>query len=117
MADAHRTPDIHRPDKASNRDRVPVKQEEKVQSNVVRITPEDNVVVALREIKAGEAVSGITGLEVKATEDILQNHKIAIADIPEGSPVIKYGESIGVAGTTIRAGDWVHTHNLKSGKD
>jgi len=104
-------------DTHENREPKVSAKEGTVQSNVVRIAPEDNVVVALRAIKAGEFVSGIAGLEVKATEDILQNHKIAIAHIPEASPVIKYGEKIGLAGAAIRAGDWVHTHNLKSGKD
>ena len=41
-------------------------------------------------------------------------HKIALADIPKGSPVVKYGYPIGIATEDIRAGEFVHTHNLRS---
>lgn len=41
-------------------------------------------------------------------------HKIALRDIPKGSAVVKYGYPIGVATADIRAGEFVHTHNLAS---
>jgi altronate hydrolase len=88
--------------------------EQKMKTNAIRVDPEDNVVVAFRAIKAGESVVCDTGLDLKANEDIMKNHKVAVLDIPEHSPVIKYGEIIGFATKPIRAGDWVHTHNLRS---
>ena len=48
-------------------------------------------------------------------EDIPQGHKIALADIKEGEKVIKYGFPIGVAKQDIKAGSWVHVHNVKTG--
>ena len=42
-------------------------------------------------------------------------HKIAITDIKEGENIIKYGCPIGHATCDIKAGDAVHTHNVKSG--
>jgi altronate hydrolase len=84
-----------------------------METNIVRIDPRDNVAVAIREIRSGEAVTGVPGLAVRATEDILRNHKVALVEIPENAPVIKYGERIALASRTIRAGQWVHTHNLK----
>jgi len=42
-------------------------------------------------------------------------HKLAARDIKCGEQIIKYGYPIGVATTDIKAGEWVHTHNLKSG--
>jgi altronate dehydratase len=41
-------------------------------------------------------------------------HKIAVCDIAEGSPIIKYGEKIGLASAPIKRGDHVHVHNLES---
>lgn len=41
-------------------------------------------------------------------------HKIALKDIPKGAAVVKYGYPIGVATEDIKAGDFVHTHNLRS---
>lgn len=83
-------------------------------ANVIRIDPRDNVAVAFQGLKRGEPVTGIPGVEVTANEDIPKNHKVALREIPENCPVIKYGESIGVATRPIRPGDWVHTHNLSS---
>lgn len=83
-------------------------------TNAVRIHPRDNVAVALREIRPGEALSG-SGVEgVAARECIPKNHKAALQAVPEGGAVIKYGEKIGVASRPVRAGEWVHTHNLAS---
>ncbi|MBQ9764679.1 MAG: altronate dehydratase [Lachnospiraceae bacterium] len=42
-------------------------------------------------------------------------HKRAITDISKGTAVIKYGFSIGNATEDIKAGDHVHSHNLKTG--
>ncbi len=44
-------------------------------------------------------------------------HKIALWDIKQGEPVIKYGQTIGRASTDIRKGEWVHSHNLKTHLD
>ncbi len=85
-----------------------------MEANAIQINPRDNVVVAFREIRTGESITGIAGVEVKANEDVMRNHKIAIREIAENSPVIKYGETIALASKLIRPGDWVHTHNLKS---
>lgn len=85
-----------------------------MQENAIRINPQDNVVVAFRGMQAGEPVVGIVGVDAVANEDIPRNHKIAIKEIPAHSPVIKYGETIGLATQRIRAGDWVHTHNMRT---
>ena len=61
------------------------------------INQQDNVAVALKDIPP-----------------ILQGHKIALQDIAAGAHVIKYGHPIGTATQDICAGDWVHSHNLKT---
>lgn len=73
----------------------------------------DNVAIAVGGLRKGEAVEGAGG-ELRARIDVPRNHKVAIKRIEKGAAVIKHGESIGFAGETIEAGEWVHTHNLKS---
>jgi len=88
-----------------------------METNAVLVNPKDNIAVAIKEIKAGETVTGIGDLELQANEDIMRNHKVAIAEVAENEPVLKYGEKIGFASKPIRAGDWVHSHNLKWEED
>jgi hypothetical protein len=92
-------------------------KEQGVHVNVIRIHPDDSVAVALREIREGEMLAGAGGGNVTAREVIMKNHKVALRDLPEDAHVIKYGETIGLASRPIRAGQWVHTHNLKGEKE
>lgn len=41
-------------------------------------------------------------------------HKYAVRDIKKGESIIKYGFPIGIAEEDIKAGEHVHTHNLKT---
>lgn len=79
----------------------------------IKIHESDNVIVAIREITAGEMVSA-GGMQVKAKETIPAGHKMALADIPQGGEVVKYGFRIGNAKEDIAAGAWIHTHNIKT---
>ncbi|MFL5018569.1 MAG: UxaA family hydrolase, partial [Rhizobium sp.] len=67
----------------------------------------DNVAVATAAIAPGSTVAGI-----QTREKIDPGHKVAIADIPLGSPVVKYGQAIGRTTAEVKAGDHVHSHNL-----
>lgn len=78
----------------------------------IKINDNDNVVVALQDIKAGDTVLGVI-----AKEDIARGHKMALAEIAEGKDIIKYGYPIGHAKNIITAGEWVHTHNVKTNLD
>jgi altronate hydrolase len=82
--------------------------------NALLIHPRDNVVVALRELAAGEEVQakGVEGFPV--LEKIPPSHKAALRDIPAGEEIIKYGEVVAVCTRDIQKGQWVHTHNLES---
>jgi len=46
--------------------------------------------------------------------DLTSGHKYALCDIKEGENVIKYGFPIGHATSDIKAGEHVHSHNLKT---
>jgi altronate hydrolase len=76
----------------------------------IKITADDNVAVALEEIKKGDNVFGTAALS-----DIPAGHKIALCDIENGTPVTKYGCTIGYAKENIKAGEWVHTQTVKTG--
>lgn len=79
--------------------------------DIVKISEQDNVAVVIRNVSAGEAITE----NVIAVEDIPAGHKISLEKIPSGSAIIKYGYPIGYAVADICAGQWVHTHNLKTG--
>lgn len=88
--------------------------------NAMIIDPKDNVAVAIEPIAAGETVTYLAqGKEITLTakEDITIYHKLATRDIPEGEPVVKYGEHIGVATALIPKGAHVHVHNVVSLKE
>ena len=82
-------------------------------NNALIINPRDNVAVAVVEIKAGSEVTGLSE-PLQAVTDVPRNHKVALTEIKAGDAVIKYGETIGRADKDVRAGEWVHTHNLKA---
>ena len=84
-------------------------------ANIIHITDKDNVVVAVTPIAEGTPVDvDGKGTTVTAMQDIPQGHKMAVKDIAKGSQIIKYGYSIGHAIEDIQAGQWVHTHNMKT---
>ncbi len=80
---------------------------------VIRIHEKDNVAVAIDKIDKGEVVR-VDSFSITALDNIDQGHKIALCDIKQGENVIKYGFPIGHATTHIKAGEWVHSHNLKT---
>ncbi len=65
----------------------------------LKIHEKDNVAVVLHPAEGSEAGRG---------------HKVALTDIQAGEHIVKYGFPIGHATTHIKAGEWVHTHNMKT---
>ena len=86
-------------------------------ANVLRIHPEDNVVVALADLAPGTTLElGESTLKpgVISGDPIPFGHKVAVVPIARGQAVIKYGAPIGVATEDIAPGQHVHVHNLRS---
>ena len=79
----------------------------------VRLRRDDNVAVAARPIPRG-FVLPFEDREVEAREPIQLGHKVALADILEGAPIVKYGQIIGFASKPILAGSWIHEHNVRA---
>ncbi|WP_322990087.1 altronate dehydratase family protein [Hoeflea sp.] len=78
----------------------------------IRLNPNDNVIIALKDLTSGATVSG---LDVPLVESVARGHKIASRPIAEGEKVIRYGQTIGVASHAIAPGVHVHVHNLGMG--
>jgi len=73
----------------------------------------DNIAVAAETLDACERLILPTG-EFTLIDRIPRGHKVALVDLETGDKVLKFGVSIGSATKPIRAGQHVHTHNLKS---
>ena len=83
-------------------------------ANFIKIHENDNVAVALDVIPSGTTVN-VGGADVTTTLEVPAGHKFALADLAEGTPVIKYGFRIGNTTAAVKKGEWIHTHNLKTG--
>jgi altronate hydrolase len=84
-------------------------------SSVICLHPDDNIAVARRGIAAGDEIDA-AGRTVTARDAIDLGHKIATRAIPRGTPVKKFGQTIGFASSDIPPGAWVHTHNVDAGQ-
>jgi (2R)-sulfolactate sulfo-lyase subunit alpha len=80
--------------------------------------PDDDVGVAVVDIKAGAEVGAVT-LEgqhvgaVKMVQDVLLGHKVAMRDIAGGKDVIEYGRVIGIA-SGVGAARFVRTRTSET---
>ena len=55
-------------------------------------------------------------VKVDSIADIPLGHKIALRDLKEGDTILKYGHDIGKVVKSIKKGDHVHVHNVKTKK-
>ncbi|XOV94190.1 MAG: galactarate dehydratase [Bacteroidota bacterium] len=78
---------------------------------VVRISDRDNVgvVASPSGLEKGTEIA----TNIRAQQFIGMGHKVALADIPEGGPVIRYGHIISYAKTFISSGSWVNERNTE----
>ncbi len=86
------------------------------EKRALKMKPNDNTATVLEEVLPGEDVAARMGTEittVKAVDKVPFAFKIALADIPKGGMIYKYGEVIGRASTDIPQGAMVHIHNLE----
>jgi (2R)-sulfolactate sulfo-lyase subunit alpha len=80
----------------------------------------DTVAVAVRDLETGVAevafLDGGEPLTVLIVQQVPFGHKVALASIAAGDPIIEYGERVGVARAPISAGELVHVHNMSSAR-
>jgi len=81
---------------------------------VHQVISSDDVAIALETLEAGTSV--LVGEQSVRLRDVIpKGHKFAVRAVPAGAEVRKYGFPIGQASHDIAAGDWVHSHNLRTG--
>jgi altronate hydrolase len=78
---------------------------------VIRLHPEDGVVIARTSLLPGAPVAP----GVVAAQRIPAGHKVAVRPIGQGEPVRRYGQIIGFAASPIEPGQHVHVHNCEMG--
>jgi hypothetical protein len=75
--------------------------------------PDDNILVARRDIAAGERVE-IDGEAVTMPAPVELGHKLARRALAAEARVLKYGAPIGSMKLAVARGEHVHMHNLRS---
>ena len=75
--------------------------------------PDDNILVARRDIAAGERVE-IDGESFEIPAPVELGHKLARRAIAADARVLKYGAPIGSMKAAVARGEHVHMHNLRS---
>jgi altronate hydrolase len=81
------------------------------ENSAIHLNALDNVAIARVPLSAGQKLR-IDGVAVEVLDPVPAGHKIAIARIPAGDVVYRYGQVIGRAKQTIEPGRHVHTHNV-----
>jgi altronate hydrolase len=76
---------------------------------VIRLHPDDNVVVARVDVEPGTV---IPGENVIARQKTQAGYKIATQHLRKGDPVLKYQVTIGFAAEDTPAGTMMHGHNI-----
>lgn len=83
-----------------------------MKQSILKVHPKDNVMVALRDLQAGEPVQ-YEGTTYTVTEFIPAKHKFAIDALPAGADVLMYGVLVGRMQSDLQAGGLISTKNLK----
>jgi len=79
----------------------------------MRLSPPDNVAVALRPLKAGETVT-LDGVALTVNRNIPVGQKLAARAIEKGERILKYSCPIGIATVAIKAGEYLHAGNVEA---
>ncbi|HRI24714.1 MAG TPA: altronate dehydratase family protein [Ferruginibacter sp.] len=83
-----------------------------MKQQLVKVHPDDNVLVALTNLAKGEKLS-FNGEEFILQDDIPAKHKFVTTDLAKGDSVIMYGVLVGKAQVDIPKGGIISTSNLK----
>jgi altronate hydrolase len=83
-----------------------------MKSSILKIHPADSMIVALKNLKAGDTVE-YNGDHYTLKEDIPAKHKFYILDADAGTEVMMYGVLVGRTQKAVTAGSLVSIGNLK----
>jgi (2R)-sulfolactate sulfo-lyase subunit alpha len=80
----------------------------------------DDVAVAVRDVSPGRYCAVYIDSErevmVQVEEPIPLGHKVALAPLASGQPVIEYGVPVGITRAPVESGSLVHVHNIRSAR-
>ena len=76
----------------------------------IRMHANDNVAIVANG--GGLAPGAVFADGLILVERVPQGHKVALLDLPKGTPVLRYNVTIGVTNKHITAGSWVHERLL-----
>lgn len=79
--------------------------------SVLQVSPQDNLLVALKDLGEGEQVQWDKG-DLTVAEKVPAKHKLTISDLSKGDPVYMYGVLVGETTKAISQGKRVSTANL-----
>ncbi|RYD79887.1 MAG: altronate dehydratase [Sphingobacteriales bacterium] len=85
-------------------------------TRILKIHPNDNVLVALQDLAKGETVI-YDGHEYTLQDDIHAKHKFFMQDMNPGDPIMMYGVLVGKAQHFILKGGLMDTENTKHASD
>ncbi|MCX6315774.1 MAG: altronate dehydratase family protein [Bacteroidetes bacterium] len=83
-----------------------------MKQQVVKVHPDDNVLVALRDLPKGETII-FEDHTIVLQENIPAKHKFSMADLNQADAVIMYGVLVGKAQGFISKGSRISTENTK----
>ncbi|NDC66275.1 MAG: altronate dehydratase [Burkholderiaceae bacterium] len=84
--------------------------EKKVIGPIIRLHPNDNIVVARMDVAIGTPVPSEN---ISIRSQVPAGYKIAAKKIAAGEPILKYNVIVGFANTDIEPGAMVHSHNTE----
>lgn len=83
--------------------------------NCLVIDENDNVAIALTDLKIGDMCHVVREnkvITIQVRENIPFGHKFALDHFEKDESVYKYGEEIGKTSEQVLQGSWIHTHNM-----
>ena len=75
---------------------------------IEKITPNQNCTCWIME--------NDKSVQIQSINEITLGHKIAMIDLNKGDTILKYGHDIGKVVNSIKKGEHVHVHNVKTKK-
>jgi altronate hydrolase len=83
-----------------------------MKSKLIKVHPDDNVAIALVDLRKGESIS-FEGVEVLVLSDTKAKHKITMVDLAPDDKIYMYGVLVGKATTSINRGGVLTVDNIK----
>jgi altronate hydrolase len=83
-----------------------------MQSVVLKLHPDDNVLIALRDLHQGEKID-FSDRSIVLTSDVPAKHKFVTEDLSPGAAVLMYGVLVGKVVQPIQKGSVLNTRNIR----